>query len=173
MLISRKDFVLFWFGLMLTIFAFTGLLLYLNDRPPLNPENTLIPTESPKKGDLSVIEGIEIAINTPISDVPGVKAMILSLATEAGLSPRIMLGIARCESGYEQFKDGEVKRGVVNNKDVGVFQINEKYWLEASKLIGYDIYTEEGNVKMAIWIATHYGYKPWSWSKSCWSSPAE
>lgn len=82
--------------------------------------------------------------------------------------PQALLDIAKCESGDKQFnKDGTVKRGEINNKDIGRWQINEKYWLKKSQELGFDIYTPEGNLQMGLWIYNNYGVKPWSWSASC------
>lgn len=85
--------------------------------------------------------------------------------------PAVMIDIARCESGLEQFeKDGGVKRGRVNAKDVGLFQINEKYWLERAKAMDIDIYTSVGNIQMALYIYKNRGTKDWDASKACWGA---
>lgn len=86
------------------------------------------------------------------------------------VSINTMLKIANCESRLQQFNtDGSVKRGIENDKDIGIFQINETYWLTSSKKLGFNIFTLEGNIEMAFWIADHYGTQPWDWSKGCWS----
>lgn len=84
--------------------------------------------------------------------------------------PQVLLDIAWCESKNRQFNDdGSVHMGEINPLDTGRFQINQKYWLEKSKELGFDIFTLEGNTKMALYIYEHYGTTPWNWSKSCWS----
>lgn len=81
----------------------------------------------------------------------------------------ILVDIARCESTYRQFdKDGSVIRGKVNPKDVGIMQINERYHLERSKELGYDIYTVEGNLGYAKRMYEDQGAAPWSASQRCW-----
>ena len=78
--------------------------------------------------------------------------------------------IAYCESGKKQFNsDGTVLHGRINPQDIGMFQINEKYWLAKSQELGYNIYTEKGNIEMAKWIYENYGNEPWRWSRNCWS----
>lgn len=78
----------------------------------------------------------------------------------------VMVDIASCESYYRQFdKNGNALRGIVNNKDVGVFMINEIYHLERAKKLGIDINTFEGNVKFARLLYQEQGTKPWNWSK--------
>ena len=86
----------------------------------------------------------------------------------------ILKKIAFCESRYRQFnEDGTVLRGVVNPKDVGVMQINEKYHLEASKKLGYDIYTLEGNIDYAKDLYSKQGSRPWVHSSHCWGASAQ
>ncbi|MDB5259244.1 MAG: hypothetical protein JWO73_452 [Candidatus Taylorbacteria bacterium] len=82
----------------------------------------------------------------------------------------ILIEVARCESEFRQFKkDGTVIRGIVNNQDVGIMQINEKYHLAASKALGYDIYSVEGNLAYARYIYEEQGAAPWVSSSPCWS----
>jgi len=83
--------------------------------------------------------------------------------------PKELRRIGQCESEFRQFNDdGSVLRGKINNQDVGIFQINEYYWLEESIRLGYDIYTRDGNIGMAKHIYRVYGTAPWNWSKHCW-----
>ncbi len=77
--------------------------------------------------------------------------------------------VAFCESTYRQFSpNSKVHRGVVNNQDVGIFQINERYHLEDSKKLKIDIYTIEGNTEYAKYLYEKQGLRPWSASKPCW-----
>jgi hypothetical protein len=79
-----------------------------------------------------------------------------------------LASIARCESGGRQYNtDGTVLRGVVNSKDVGEFQINEKYHLVDSIRLGYDIYTQEGNRAYAEHLYRNQGVQPWKASAPC------
>ncbi len=81
----------------------------------------------------------------------------------------IMEKVAYCESTYMQFDSvGVVHRGIVNNKDVGIFQINEKYHLKRSQDLGMDIYSIEGNMEYARVLYEEQGLQPWSASKPCW-----
>lgn len=83
--------------------------------------------------------------------------------------PEILKRIAICESGNRQFdQEGNVVRGKYNPSDVGKFQINLNYWKEEANRLGYDLLTEEGNTKMALYILAKVGPKAWSWSASCW-----
>ncbi len=82
----------------------------------------------------------------------------------------ILVEIARCESTFSHYdKSGNIVRGRVNKADVGVMQINEKYHLEDSEKLGYDIRTVEGNVGYAKFLYKKYGAEPWSASSPCWS----
>ncbi len=81
----------------------------------------------------------------------------------------ILIEIAKCESTITHFKEsGEVIRGNKNKADVGVMQINEKYHLETSEKLGYDIHSVEGNVAYAKYLYKKFGSKPWKASSPCW-----
>jgi len=81
----------------------------------------------------------------------------------------IMIRIAKCESTFRHLdSDGEVHRGRVNSKDVGVMQINEYYHLDTSTEKDYDIYTIEGNTAYARDLYEREGTTPWNSSKPCW-----
>lgn len=86
----------------------------------------------------------------------------------------ILIEIARCESTFKQFNaDGSIRRGKVNDADVGVMQINEYYHLETAKKKGYDIYTLEGNMAYARDLYHREGAQPWSSSSPCWAAGAQ
>jgi hypothetical protein len=81
----------------------------------------------------------------------------------------IMIQVAKCESRFRQLdKDGSVHRGEINNKDVGVMQINEFYHLDTATDENYNIYTLEGNTAYARKLYEKQGTQPWSSSKACW-----
>jgi hypothetical protein len=83
----------------------------------------------------------------------------------------ILVEIARCESTFAQFdKNGNVVRGRVNNKDVGVMQINEQYHLETAVTLGYNLHTIEGNVAYAKHLYEQEGVRPWKSSAKCWAA---
>ena len=101
-------------------------------------------------------------------DTPVVKIVEVKEVKKEVVIPQNLLDISYCESRGRQFNsDGSVYRGTINNQDVGRWQINEYYWLKKSKELGFDIYTENGNRDMAIWIYNKYGAKPWGWSAQC------
>ncbi len=86
----------------------------------------------------------------------------------------ILVDIARCESRFRHTdKNGKVLRGELTPADVGVMQINEKYHLEASKKLGYDIYSLEGNMAYAKYLYEKQGARPWLASSSCWANYSE
>jgi hypothetical protein len=84
--------------------------------------------------------------------------------------PSILEKVALCESGGRQFdKYGNVKRGLVDKRDIGKWQINTYWWGAEAKRLGYDIWTLEGNTAMALHIYKTAGLGPWSASKYCWA----
>ncbi len=112
-------------------------------------ESTVVKKISPKEVDNMM--GTEKYVRQYFADVP------------------IMIQVARCESHFRQLdSDGEVHRGVVNNADVGVMQINEFYHLDTAQKENYNIYTLEGNTAYARDLYERQGTQPWSSSKPCW-----
>lgn len=80
-----------------------------------------------------------------------------------------LVEVARCESRFRHTdKEGNIFRGIVNNMDVGIMQINEHYHLEDSKELGFDIYTLRGNMAYARYLYEREGITPWSSSHPCW-----
>ena len=103
-----------------------------------------------------------------VSDIPHPPEKPLALEENEEF-PEILNRIAFCESGGKQFdENGQVIRGKINPNDIGKYQINLWFhWKEIEKL-GYDIFTEKGNEKYALWLYNKNGTKDWIYSKSCW-----
>lgn len=80
---------------------------------------------------------------------------------------KVLESIAKCEGGTQYNEDGTLVRGKVNPKDVGKFQINEKYHLANAQSMDINIYTLEGNTKYAEYLYETQGAKPWSASAKC------
>lgn len=82
-----------------------------------------------------------------------------------------LVEVAWCESRFRHTgKDGNIFRGMVNSKDVGVMQVNEGYHLEKAKSLGFDIYTLKGNMAYAKYLFEREGLSPWQASRKCWGS---
>jgi hypothetical protein len=82
----------------------------------------------------------------------------------------LLIKIAGCESQFRQFaENGEVIRGEVNNKDVGVMQINETYHAKQAEVLGLDLNTTEGNMAYAKILYKTDGLTPWLSSSKCWA----
>lgn len=98
-----------------------------------------------------------------------VLELIEKISAHYGVDGAVALDIARCESRLQQYhEDGSLVRGRKNRRDVGVFQINEKYHLERSRAEGFDIYTTVGNIGYAMWLMGRDGNRHWRWSENCW-----
>jgi hypothetical protein len=81
----------------------------------------------------------------------------------------LLAEIARCESTFRQYgKDGKALRGIVNDDDIGVMQINRYYHEEDAQKLGLNIYTLQGNIEFAKVLYGRYGDKPWVHSSPCW-----
>jgi hypothetical protein len=123
---------------------------------------------------LALMAQVNTAVVVPTSGTilpePSVEELIVEISEEQGIRTKVALAIAECESTKRQFNDkGEILRGRENDQDVGVFQINEKYHLEKSRSLGYDIYSTEGNILYAMYLLDTQGRAPWVHSKPCWS----
>ena len=75
----------------------------------------------------------------------------------------IMIQVARGESGLKQWHaDGRVVRGVVDNDDTGLMQINNRYWGDEAKRLGLDYENSIiDNVRMARHIKDTQGITAW------------
>lgn len=81
----------------------------------------------------------------------------------------ILAEISKCESTFKHYdKNGNVLRGKVDSRDVGVMQINEYYHADEAKKLGYDLETVEGNLAYAKYLYEKEGVDPWSHSAKCW-----
>ncbi len=112
---------------------------------------------------------VEATTTASSSSTTSTKIMEAYLMKEFADTP-ILVDIARCESTFHQYdKDGNLVRGRVNNADVGVMQINEKYHDDTAKKLGLDLHTLEGNVAYAKHLYAEQGARPWISSSKCWS----
>lgn len=89
----------------------------------------------------------------------------------------VMERIAGCESegnrkskGIQLAKNGQVvvHANTDGTVDVGKYQINVQRWGSKATEFGYNIFTEQGNHDMAMWIYLNVGTQPWSASQKCW-----
>jgi hypothetical protein len=123
--------------------------------------------------DVASLDGIESADSVEESiklEVLEEPTTVEKTVNEYFKDTPILSKVAFCESRYRQFNaEGQVLRGVVNPKDVGVFQINEDYHLADSLKLGIDIYTLEGNLAYAKHLYETKGVSPWVHSSKCWS----
>lgn len=105
-------------------------------------------------------------------------AFLYSTSTVSASAPQIITveaaapvldRIAQCESGGNQFKNGQVLIHVNNNGtyDQGKYQINSIHNAAASKL-GFNLATEEGNTGFAKWMYANLGTGDWYSSEKCW-----
>lgn len=83
----------------------------------------------------------------------------------------VLAEIAFCESTMRQYDSkGNVVRGKVDRRDVGIMQINQGYHGAAAEKLGYDLLTAEGNLGYALYLYKAQGTRPWNASKPCWGN---
>ena len=81
----------------------------------------------------------------------------------------VMIQVARCESTFRHtLADGTVLRGVVDNRDTGVMQINTYYHGETAEQLGLDLENIYDNMAYARDLYERQGTQPWSASQPCW-----
>jgi hypothetical protein len=87
----------------------------------------------------------------------------------------ILEKIAKCESGGRHYaSNGQVlvranESKTHNSVDIGKYQINSLYWGSKATELGLNLWIEEDNENMAIWIYENKGTEPWKASKLCWN----
>ena len=81
-----------------------------------------------------------------------------------------LVEVARCESGYKQFKeDGTVLTNPDPNSSAsGIFQILAITHGPTAKNLGMDILTPEGNMDFAEHLYSKNGLSDWKESEFCW-----
>lgn len=113
-----------------------------------------------------VVPEVEVAVEKTLTTKEHVEEYFADLP--------IMVDIARCESRFRQTdKNGNVLRGEITPKDVGVMQINEGYHLKDSQKLGFNIHTIEGNMGYARYLYEKQGARPWLSSSHCWAKYSE
>lgn len=108
--------------------------------------------------------------NEVTGDIP---KKVVEKSYEWGVDPNLAKAIAFCESSNRHYTDPQNKtviRGLKNSSDVGLFQINEKYHLEKSRELGYNIYDLDGNIDYAMWLMSNEGTRHWRYSQGCWQN---
>lgn len=74
--------------------------------------------------------------------------------------PPEMMQVLNCESGFQEWdSNGHILTSKTN--DVGIAQINVPTWGTKALELGYDLYTTEGNLRMARYIYDNAGIKSW------------
>ncbi|MAZ56204.1 hypothetical protein CL653_00225 [bacterium] len=81
----------------------------------------------------------------------------------------VMVEIARCESTFRHtLNDGTILRGLVDNRDTGVMQINTHYHEATATSLGLDLEYLGDNLEYARYLYETQGTQPWSASRPCW-----
>lgn len=104
------------------------------------------------------IVSAQVRVEVPVTNFPPILQKICNAEVTGNPST----------PSYQFNKDGSVVRGKVNRSDIGYCMINEPLWNDQARKLGYDIYTEQGNKDMALWLFQNYGNEPWYLSKSMW-----
>lgn len=123
----------------------------------------------PRASDKKIVTG-GVVKKTQVGNSAEKEEIIAYIKKVFGKNASLMLRVAECESNTRQFDFyGNVLRGKVNSKDVGIFQVNEKYHLADSVKLGMDIYTIKGNVDYGYYLFSRNWTRDWKWSSGCWN----
>lgn len=97
------------------------------------------------------------------------ETKVAVLVHEAAVIPPVLQRIKGCESGGNQFKNGQVLISINKNGtyDQGEYQINSIHNKDAATR-GYDLATEAGNEGYAVYLYQTFGTPDWSASYACW-----
>ena len=90
-------------------------------------------------------------------------SQIISQSKKSGISPEILLAIAKCESGYQQKWNSRHWERPGYYTAFGVFQVIAGH----EKTYDFDRLTLYGNIQIAIQLYLKNGLKDWSQSLSC------
>ncbi len=81
----------------------------------------------------------------------------------------VMIQVARCESTFRHtLADGTVLRGIVDDRDTGVMQINTYYHGDTADRMGLNLEDIYDNMAYARDLYERQGTQPWSASRPCW-----
>ena len=81
----------------------------------------------------------------------------------------VMIAVAKCESTFRHtLSDGSVLRGLVDNRDTGVMQINTYYHGDTADRMGLDLEDLHDNLTYARDLYERQGTQPWNASRPCW-----
>lgn len=110
-----------------------------------------IATVTPSTKEVVSAENTEAVVREYFADIP------------------VMISVARCESTFRHtLADGSILRGVVDNRDTGVMQINLGYHATAAETLGLDLENIYDNMAYARHLYEKQGLQPWSASSPCW-----
>lgn len=123
---------------------------------------TVFPTEI-AYGHIEEISTVKVAEESPLLNT---ELIVRSYFKDIP----IMVQIARCESGFRHtLADGNVLRGIVDNDDTGVMQINRRYHERAAVAMSLDLNDIYHNMAYARHLYEREGTRPWNASAPCWN----
>lgn len=122
------------------------------------PANALVEARSQEKNEGHGSDRIQ---RTALSEKEEARALAL-----IEKSP-LLWAICECESRLRHYtQNGEVLRGEINPKDIGLCQINERWHGKEAERLGLDIYHPVDNVIYAWTLLEKQGPTPWV----CWKN---
>ncbi|MSU55397.1 MAG: hypothetical protein EXS46_02540 [Candidatus Taylorbacteria bacterium] len=116
------------------------------------------------KNDPSIVDGVALIAPTDYNN------SVENEVREYFEDTPILAEIAKCESQFRHVgKSGEIIRGMVNDDDIGVMQINEYYHSSEADKLRINLKTLSGNMNYARILYGKFGTNPWQSSSTCWN----
>lgn len=116
-----------------------------------------------KVSNIKKVKSNKITVPIPTDKVVRIAERISS---ETNIPKEKIIKIIWAESNYNSNAKHINKN---HTYDSGLLQINSSHISEAKKM-GIDIFTDEGNVRFAIYLIKTCGLSPWDSSKHVWDS---
>lgn len=109
-----------------------------------------------------------VSITTIQNEVKSPLEYVAEVRADEEEMPAVLARIAKCESGDRHYKEnGDVVLSK-DKADIGRYQIRVTVWGQDAHRLGYNLFDEKDNQKMAEWIFENHGTEPWYSSKACW-----
>jgi len=112
-------------------------------------------------GVIKTSEGEEI---TPIEKT--LDGEIDRLAVKYSVDKELATKIIYCES---RNLPTAIRINTTGTIDYSYWQINNYYWEQEMKDLGWDIKVPEDNLEAGFYLLNKYGDSLWNWSRFCWN----
>lgn len=133
-----------------------GIVALVSFAYPVLAQLNLAPMMQPAKYEIE-------AINKPSEEVEKTE-QIGEIEQLIKRVPESLWRISYCETNIRHKVGGKTIRGVVDNRDRGLLQINMFYHNKSAVARGFELNRLDGNIGYGILLYQEQGATPWKWS---------